>query len=98
MWRAACKNPRLSKKHQKARKNRCLAHKIWPKCMWYNVFFIDEMSVEVDSRKNGVMLRRTPHEKLYPDCSLYRTKQGGDSVGIWGCMNYEGVGCFKLLN
>ena len=23
MWQAACKKPRLSKKHQKARKNRC---------------------------------------------------------------------------
>ena len=33
MWRAACKKPRLSKKHPKARKNWCLAHKIWPKSM-----------------------------------------------------------------
>ena len=33
MWRAACKKPRLSKNHQKARKNWCLAHKIWSKSM-----------------------------------------------------------------
>ena len=42
-----------------------------------NVLFSDEMNVEVDSRKNRVMRRRAPHEKMHPDCSMYKTKQGG---------------------
>ena len=65
--------------------------------MWHKVLFSDEMNVEVDSRKNQVMLRKMPHEKIHPDCSIYRTKQGCGSIGIWTCMNYEGVGCFKLF-
>ena len=56
------------------------------------------MNVEVDSRKIRVMLRRTPHEKMHPDCSMYRTKQGSGSIRIWLCMNYEGVGYFKLFD
>ena len=97
VWRAACKKPRLSKKNQKA-KNWCLVYKIWSKSMWQNVLFNHEMNVEVESRKNRVMLRRTPHEKMYPDCSMYGTKQGSGSIGIWACMIYEGVGCFKLFD
>ena len=56
------------------------------------------MNVEIDSRKNQVMLRRTPHEIMHPYCSMYRTKQGSGSIGIWACMNYEGICCFKLFN
>ena len=66
--------------------------------MGYNVLFSDEINVEVGSRKNRVMLRRTPHEKMHPDCSMHRTKQGSGSIGIWACMNFEGVGCFKLFD
>ena len=98
MWRAAPKKPRLSKKHQKARKNWCLAQKIWSKSMWHNVVFSDEMNVKVDSRKIRVMLRRTRHEKMHPYSTMYRTKQGSDSIGIWACINYESVGCFKLFD
>ena len=56
------------------------------------------MNIEIDSRKNRVMLRRTPHEKIHPYCSMYRTKQGSGSIGIWACMNYEGICCFKLFD
>ena len=56
------------------------------------------MNVKVDSRKNRVMLGRTPHEKMHPDCSMYKTKQGSGSICIWTCMNYEGICCFKLFD
>ena len=35
---------------------------------------------------------------MHPDCSMYKTKQGSGRIGIWAYMNYEGVGCFKLLD
>ena len=66
--------------------------------MWHNVLFSDEMNVEVDSRKNRVMLRRTRHEKMHPDCSMCRTKQGSGDIGAWACTIYEDVGCFKLFD
>ena len=44
------------------------------------------------------MLRRTPHEKMHPDCSMHRTKQGSGSISFWACMNNEGVGFFKLFD
>ena len=56
------------------------------------------MNVEIDSRKIQVMLRKTPHEKMHPYCSMYRTKQGSGSIGIWACMNNEGICCFKLFD
>ena len=61
-------------------------------------FFSNKITIEAYSRKNRVMLRRTPHEKMHPDCSMYKSKQSSGSIGIWTCMNFEGVGCFKLFN
>jgi transposase len=56
------------------------------------------MNVEVDHRKNRVMLRRTTEEKYSPSCIVERTKQGSGSIGIWACMTYDGVKFFKLFS
>jgi transposase len=97
MWRSACKKPRLSKKQQKARVAWCNQYKNWPDCKWQNVIFSDEMNVEVDMRKCRVMLRRSPQERFDSNCTLKRTKQGSGSIGIWACMNYAGLGCYRLF-
>ena len=97
MWRPACKKPRLTPNHLKQRLEFCKAHEKWSKLRWRDVVFSDEMNVEVDSRKNRVMLRRTTEEKYKADCIVERTKQGSGSIGIWACMSYDGVKFFKLF-
>ena len=98
LWRSACKKPRLSKKHIKARKQFCKDHKSWSVHHWRNVMFSDEMNVEVDHRKCRIMLRRTTKERFDKSCIQQRTKQGSGSIGIWACMTYNGVGFFKLFD
>ena len=42
--------------------------------------FSDEMNIEVDNRKNRIMIRRQPSEKYNLDCIGQRTKQGSGLV------------------
>ena len=98
MWRPAAKKPRLTHDHIKQRIEFCQRHKTWSKLRWRDVVFSDEMNVEVDSRKNRVMLRRKSDEKYNSDCIVERTKQGSGSIGIWACMTYTGVKFFKLFS
>ena len=97
LWRSACKKPRLTENQKSNRKIWCNKFKHWTKDDWKNVFFSDEMNVEVDLRKCGVKLRRTPGERNSEECTVKRTKQGSGSIGIWACMNYNGIGFFTLL-
>ena len=60
--------------------------------------FSDEMNIEVDNRKNRIMIHRQPSEKYNLDCIVLRTKQGSRSVGIWCCITYYGLGMFKLFD
>ncbi len=96
-WKAAVRKPRLSRNQKLPRKKWCSHLNKWNFDTWKRVIFSDEMNIEVDSRKNKVYLRRMPHEKYNDDCILKRTKQGSGSIGIWACMGYNGVGCFKIF-
>ena len=98
LWRSACKKPRLTEIQKKKRLEWSKKFKHMSKLEWRNVFFSDEMNVEVDLRKCGVKLRRTPAERNSEECTVKRTKQGSGSIGIWACMNYNGVGFFTLYN
>ncbi len=97
-WKAAARKPRLSRKQRLARKNWCSKLKQWNFDTWKRVIFSDEMNIEVDSRKNKVFIRRMAHEKYNVDCILERTKQGSGSIGIWACMGFNGIGCFKIFD
>ena len=97
LWRSAVKKPRLTKKQKFARMEFCKKYKSWPKSMWHQVIFSDEMNIEVDKRKGRVMLRRTPQERFSESCIVKRTKQGSGSIGLWACMNYQGIGFFKIF-
>jgi len=97
-WKAAARKPRLSRKQRLARKNWCSQLKQWNFDTWKRVLFSDEMNIEVDSRKNKVFIRRMAHEKYNSDCILERTKQGSGSIGLWACMGYNGIGCFKIFD
>lgn len=98
MWRPAAKKPRLTANNIKQRLEFCKKHKTWSKYRWRDVIFSDEMNVEVDLRKNRIMLRRTTEEKYSPECIIERTRKGSGSVGIWACMTYDGVKFFTLFH
>ena len=88
----------INPNHIKQRLEFCKPYQSFSKLRWRDICFSDEMNVEVDHRKNRVMLRRTPEEKYSPSCIVERTKQGSGSIGIWACMTYDGVKFFKLFN
>lgn len=96
MWRPACPKPRLTKDHIKQRLAFCKDHRNWTKRRWRDVIFSDEMNIEVDKRKNRVMLRRTIHEKFDCECLVRRTRKGSGSIGIWACLSYDGIKFFKI--
>lgn len=96
MLRPACQKPRLTENHVKQRLKFCKEHQTWTKRRWRDVIFSDEMNVEVDNRKNRIMLRRTIDEKFKSDCLERRRRQGSGSIGIWACLSYDGVKFFKL--
>ena len=73
-------------------------HQTWSKYQSRNVDLSDEKNVEVYHWKKQVMLHRTPDKKYNSDCIVQKTKQGSGSIGIWACMNYEGVKFFKFFN
>ncbi|RNA14184.1 paired box and transposase domain containing, partial [Brachionus plicatilis] len=60
---------------------------------WAKVIFSDESNFEVLNRKSRVFVKRFQNEKYYPKFCVPSVQKGGGSVGIWGCMSYEGVGC-----
>jgi transposase len=98
LWRPACKKPRLTKNHIKQRLAFCQQYKNWTNLNWRDMIFSDEMNIEVDMRKNRVMLRRTSKEKYQKDCIVERTKQGSGSIGLWACMTYDGLKFFQIFN
>ena len=97
-YKAAVKKPRLSNRHVLARRDFCNRVKTWSKYHWRRVKFSDEMNIEVDNRKNRVMIRRRPSEKYHPDCIVQRTKQGSGSLGIWACMDFDGICGFRIFD
>ena len=97
-YKPAVKKPRLNKRHVLARKEFCNQLKSWSKFDWRKVKFSDEMNIELDNRKKSVMIRRRPSEKFNSDCIIERTKQGSSSIGIWACMDYDGIFCFCIFD
>lgn len=97
-WRAATKKPRLSKAQKQKRLQFAKDHSTWNADVWRKVLWSDEMNIEVEMRKNRVMLRRTTKEAMNPRCLQLRTKQGSGSVGVWCCLSYYGVGFFLIFD
>jgi transposase len=96
-YKPAVKKPRLLARHIKARKEFCKELLKWNNEKFRSVIWSDEMNIEVDCRKTRVMIRRMPNEKYRKDCIIERTKQGSGSIGVWACINYNGVGEVRIF-
>jgi len=56
------------------------------------IVFSDESNYILINRKNKVIVRRHHNEKYHSRFIVPRLQGGGDSVGIWGCITYDGPG------
>ena len=45
-----------------------------------------------------MIVRRLPNEKYNDRFIVPRLQGGGGSVGIWGCITYDGPGLYKLYD
>ena len=86
------RKPYRTRKQQDTRLKWCKEHVDWSEQAWRNVVFSDESHFEILNRKNRTYVRRTPTEKDKPFSFQTRSKRGGGSVSVWGCVSAEGVG------
>ena len=62
------------------------------------IVFSDESNYTVINRKNKVIVRRHHNEKYHSRFIVPRLQGGGGSVGIWGCITYDGPGLHMLYD
>ena len=62
------------------------------------IIFSDESNFTVLNRKNRVIVRRHSNEKFHSRFIVPRLQGGGGSVGIWGCITYDGPGLHYLYD
>lgn len=100
LLKANLKSHRPAKKpfinaQQRARRVRwCLEHREWTLDQWRKVIFTDESKFQLFNTKQ--MVRRRPGERFNPEC-IAPTVKFPDSVMVWSCMCYHGVGRMFLL-
>ena len=62
------------------------------------IVFSDESNYTILNRKNKVIVRRHHNEKYNSHFIVPRLQGGGGSVGVWGCITYDGPGLHMLYN
>jgi transposase len=62
------------------------------------IIFSDESNYAVINRKNRKLVRRHQNEKYNMRFIVPRLQGGGGSVGIWGCITYDGPGLCSIYD
>ena len=62
------------------------------------IVFSDESNFELFNRKMRVHVRRFSSEKYSARMLTPRVQGGGGSIGIWGCITYDGPGIHTLYS
>ncbi|KMQ83819.1 paired box protein and transposase domain containing protein [Lasius niger] len=88
----AVRKPLLRKVNKVKRLEWAKKHRDWAFEDWAKVLWTDESKFEVFGLKRRVFVRRTPKEKMLPDCVVPTVKHGGGSVIVWGSFCAAGVG------
>ena len=89
---SAATKPALTEDHQAKQLKWCLEHKDWTYSKWTEVQFSDESNYTIMNRKTTPYIRQYSLEKFHERFLVPKEQHGGDSVGIWGCMGFKGVG------
>ena len=63
---------------------------------WKQVIFSDDSNFEVMNRKSKVCVERFKSEKYSHRFVLPRLQGGGESIGVWGCFNFNEVGVCNI--
>ena len=82
----------LFPKHRKARLDFAYAHKDWTVEDWKKVIWSDETKINHLGSDGHKWVWKKPGEGLSDRLVQGIVKFGGDSVMVWGCMTWQGVG------
>lgn len=94
----AAKKPMLSRKDKVLRIKFCQKILEMPSEQLKKIIFSDESNFTILNRKNRVKIRRHYNEKYHSRFIVPRLQGGGGSVGIWGCITYQGPGLLTLYD
>jgi transposase len=89
---AACRKPMLKPSDRTKRLKFCKQLLAMTDEQIKKIIFSDESNYTVYNRKNKLCVRRKANEKFKNQMLSPRLQNGGGSVGIWGCISYDGVG------
>ncbi|KAG2785631.1 hypothetical protein PC129_g12401 [Phytophthora cactorum] len=90
--RAARKKPHLTQKNIKARLEYANTMLKYKEKDWKKVIFSDESSVWLTGAAGRVYVWRKPGEEFKNKCLVPTFKSGKETLMVWGCITYEGVG------
>lgn len=95
-WCRPRKKPDLTLKNVQDRVRFCKRYLAWDETQWKNVLWSDEAIFTVTSNRGGNVYRRRGSDPL--DLKyVQRTVKFPDSVMVWGCFGYHGVGDIVFL-
>ncbi|POM62112.1 Transposase [Phytophthora palmivora] len=94
--RAARKKPYLSKKNIRARLAYASTMLKYSDKDWEKVVFSDESSVWLTGAAGRTYVWRKPGEEFKVECLVPTFKSGRETLMVWGCITYEGVGALHL--
>jgi transposase len=95
----AINKPLLTRMDRARRLAWCKERVNWTYQQWAKVIFSDESNFQLVNRKNRQLVRRFANEKYDSRFVSRRVQAGGGSIGIWGCINYNGFGlCYTYTN
>jgi transposase len=63
-----------------------------------SIIYSDESNFEIINRKSKVLIRRFSNEKYSNRAVVPRLQGGGGSIGIWGCITFNGTGLHTLYD
>ena len=64
----------------------------WTYNDWSKVLWTDESKFQIFGQNRRIYVRRSPSEKMLPECIVPTLKHGGGSVMVWGCFSGSGIG------
>ncbi len=91
----ARKKPFISDTNRKKRKIWAKEHRDWSMYKWKKVVWSDECNIENNNNQQAMVWRRQC-EEFIPECMVGTVKSGRFSIGIWGCIGWNGIGPLRV--